>query len=55
MGPLHYSRKLVCWNSKDPKNDPRYLRLIGDSLMLWGIRPPIGDMYIIMVMVIINI
>ena len=29
-------------NSIDPKNNPRHLRLIGDSLMVWGIRPPIG-------------
>lgn len=42
MGPLHDSRKVVCWNNKDPKNDPRHLRLIGDSLWLGGIRPPIG-------------
>ena len=26
---------------QDPKNDPRHLRLKGDRLILWGIRPGI--------------
>ena len=41
-GAIVLLQKAGFCNSKDPKNDPRHLRLIGDSLMLWEIRPPIG-------------
>ena len=32
---------LFVGNREDPKNDPRHLRLKGDRLILWGIRPGI--------------